>query len=590
MDEFVDLMQNAGATFGYLNVSNSTDSDFVSLSLPQAYLLPIFRKGKNLSGVKALIFLLDFCVSIATTPNGFSCGRHGQVASGVSRMGTMLPRTKANLKKFLDNMQMCIFQIVDRIAKTQLGQSRTSAIEYEEYINPQAKKPQMPKPNNRFPDFAGESWKAVTREQSQAEEEGNIKIPYKGAGKKSMKKVVTGKKTMKKVVTTLPAIMQVIHEVAPKGAGKKTMKNVVTALPSCQVTTKEEVRKRQREVECAKLPDEKKPSLVSILSRDRLAVLAPLFTKAFKDLKSEKENEDMQWTILRLAHEQSPIPLIGEAMRMIVESLEQQVQIPATVTELEETDVCATRTPKAFVERTALFVEEYAEVEGKEAKTNVLKRIVVSLKAEGFRFLEEQQMEGWWQPMSMASAIQIVRKRMNRHCQRRNQNSQVVLEPLDPAPGPFMERNPFFPNGEPADMSIVCGKEKEAKGKPANAAYRQVVAKVAPEFKNASRKEKGEITMRLVEELRNKGYCFVFKKNDTWQEMEQTNILEKIRHSLRDSERTREKKNAAGEIRKSIPEGKGTAEEGSTCPEETNPVEEGSTTNANNKRTAEESK
>ncbi len=154
-----------------------------------------------------------------------------------------------------------------------------------------------------------------------------------------------------------------------------------------------------------------------------------------------------------------------------------------------------------------------------------------------------------------------------------------------------MERNPFFSNGEPADMSIVCGKEKEAKGKPANAAYRQMVAKVPPEFKNASRKEKGEIIMRLVEELRNKGYCFVFKKNDTWQEMERTNILEKIRHSLRDSERTRGKKNAAGEIRKSIPEGKGAAEEGSTCPEETNPVEEGPTTNANNKPTAgEESK
>jgi hypothetical protein len=75
-----------------------------------------------MSGIKALIFLLDFCVSIATTPNGFVCGRHGQVAS-VSRMGTMLLCTKANLKKFLDNMQMCIFQIVDRIAKTQLGQS-----------------------------------------------------------------------------------------------------------------------------------------------------------------------------------------------------------------------------------------------------------------------------------------------------------------------------------------------------------------------------------------------------------------------------------------------------------------------------------
>ena len=70
--------------------------------------------------------------------------------------------------------------------------------------------------------------------------------------------------------------------------------------------------------------------------------------------------------------------------------------------------------------------------------------------------------------------------------------------------------------------------------------------------------------MRLVEDLRRKGYSFVFKKNDAWQEMEEIKILEKVRHSLRDCKRTREKRNAG-----------------------TKPVGEGSKTNTNSEPTAE---
>ena len=75
-----------------------------------------------------MIFLFDFCVSIATTTNLIDCGDE-QVAL-VSLMGATLPRTKAKLQIFLENKQMCIVQIVNRIEGTQLGQSRTGAKEY----------------------------------------------------------------------------------------------------------------------------------------------------------------------------------------------------------------------------------------------------------------------------------------------------------------------------------------------------------------------------------------------------------------------------------------------------------------------------
>jgi len=146
--------------------------------------------------------------------------------------------------------------------------------------------------------------------------------------------------------------------------------------------------------------------------------------------------------------------------------------------------------------------------------------------------------------MSMALATKTLRRRMNQNCLRMKQGTEKVLDPLDPTPGPFTERNPFLTNGVPRKMSIICGKENEAKGNPANAGYRTMVAKVASAYKKATRTEKREISMQLAEDLQNRGYYFVFKKNEAWQEMEQTKVLEKVRHSLRDCERTRDKKHA----------------------------------------------
>ena len=126
------------------------------------------------------------------------------------------------------------------------------------------------------------------------------------------------------------------------------------------------------------------------------------------------------------------------------------------------------------VECTALFVEEHAEAVDRDTNT---KSVVVILNAEGFGFLEEHQMEGYWHPMSMASAIKIIRKHMYRIRRRIHRTILLVLEPLDSAPGPFVEQTPCCPNNEPAAVSILCGEEKEVK--PANAASCKMVSKVA---------------------------------------------------------------------------------------------------------------
>ena len=63
-----------------------------------------------------------------------------------------------------------------------------------------------------------------------------------------------------------------------------------------------------------------------------------MFVQVYRNLKSMIEKEDMQWTMLRIAHEQSPIPLIGEAMHMMVKMLQQE-EATDSVVELGERDV-----------------------------------------------------------------------------------------------------------------------------------------------------------------------------------------------------------------------------------------------------------
>ena len=109
-----------------------------------------------------------------------------------------------------------------------------------------------------------------------------------------------------------------------------------------------------------------------------------MFVQVFRNLKSMIEKEDMQWTtMLRITHEQSPIPLIGEAMRMMVKRLQQE-EATDSVVEVGERDVSSAQCPKAYVQRTASFMKEYLEAVDRDSKTNVLKSILVTLKAEGF--------------------------------------------------------------------------------------------------------------------------------------------------------------------------------------------------------------
>jgi hypothetical protein len=62
------------------------------------------------------------------------------------------------------------------------------------------------------------------------------------------------------------------------------------------------------------------------------------------------------------------------------------------------------------------------------------------------------------------------------------------------------------------------------------------------EFKsNSDMERKHDITMRVVEEFRNEDYFFLLKEEKAWTLMENTAVVNKVRKSLRESIRDRER-------------------------------------------------
>jgi hypothetical protein len=93
--------------------------------------------------------------------------KHDKNEVSLSGMGVSIPDQKAKLTAFLKGMRLCIFQVIDRIACTQMGSSREEATEYQKFIIPTNKdhrEIKMPQPKNRFPDLCGggNSWKPFT--------------------------------------------------------------------------------------------------------------------------------------------------------------------------------------------------------------------------------------------------------------------------------------------------------------------------------------------------------------------------------------------------------------------------------------------
>ena len=158
MEDFSALIEKATYSFGSQARPDVPSSHFPRLELPKKYLAATFHKQcKNASGVKIFLFLLDFCSRIHGFQNCICLQEWDKRASKLG-FGEWIPRTKELFMKFIQEMQMCIVQVIDRISENQLRSSRREAAEYESYIPPLKGEIKFPKANNPYPDFAGKSW------------------------------------------------------------------------------------------------------------------------------------------------------------------------------------------------------------------------------------------------------------------------------------------------------------------------------------------------------------------------------------------------------------------------------------------------
>jgi hypothetical protein len=111
---------------------------FKKYTLPTDYVLqPLKHALKEGTGIRAFTFLLDFCVSVDFRKWGTKYPNFrddGKLDGKVARMGKGLPLQKTKLIAYLHEMEMCLIQVIDRIASTQLGASHEKAIEYVKHI------------------------------------------------------------------------------------------------------------------------------------------------------------------------------------------------------------------------------------------------------------------------------------------------------------------------------------------------------------------------------------------------------------------------------------------------------------------------
>ena len=115
--------------FGYKEPT-LPQSRFVKLSPPPNYPLRT-HSHPHMDRLYAFMFLIDFCVSIATAAPivwGKQVNRKGEVYE-LSGLGGVLPIVGES-RPFIETLTVSMMQVVDRIAATQLGASRTAAEEY----------------------------------------------------------------------------------------------------------------------------------------------------------------------------------------------------------------------------------------------------------------------------------------------------------------------------------------------------------------------------------------------------------------------------------------------------------------------------
>ena len=580
--------------FGY-NPTLLRASTFARLSLSSNYrLLHLPVEMGEMNRLFAFLFLLDFCTSIATS--GPIIWGDGKVLPfsdqfQLSGMGKALPVSDVKLSDYMTRMLLNIFQLVDRIAESQLP-SRTAAQEYLNFIKPKALKKrtgtlEMPKTDKRFPDCVGTSWKPLPRHPTQVV---SPKMKKKGralptVASKLLSQEDDGEAEEEVVAAQRKGKTRQIQDGLERIAGLPHSDNngvdehnvgetelledsnmlggilddwevqaaPTTAFANFPPVAGPECLREQRDssqhpnVVTQGLEQREgypKPALPPPLPTERLAVPfvpfiylqrsisahAPLFAKDYKNSATSEAKEETRWMILCKAQMYA----------------HKASPIPGVEEALKAIDASLEHAPDAVDASLEQAPAAVVELEGKDVTEGLRSKVYHSRVSD---FLEEFQKK-----LNRVERAEFVTSVINTLQDEGFRFLKKTGEEMD-MHATFLKVRKYFywlikaaklkaeaPAAEdeapaapgPRDI-LLCPLSSLSVTHPANVAYRQLVSDLTSEFQNASKERKKEVSHQVVQVLQTQGYRFVEKSDEgLWAEATQTRINHKVLQYLRD--------------------------------------------------------
>jgi hypothetical protein len=552
--DFFQRFRRRTLNFGCINNDEVDDElcdikhgHFKRLTLPENYaLLRDDCFGENMEqaigGVKSVIFIHDFCKMIyLTTTHEISFDEEGNVKG----MGIGIPPTKRKFKEYVLDLYVSIFQMIDRIADTNIGSDRKGSDEYKEYLLPKKSvrlsiftggKMEMPKVDKKetFPDLANYSkWLPLTR-----------KAAYVDTG---------GEEVDVETMNTNDVLtnrLQIPPGMVEKGhVDEQEASNILLSINTYAIATTTDAIATtcQAPAPVTKIPTQIAQTTATVSqhseyvpSTEHVTELVSRFQNEFTCAESEDVRNDVGWHVIQLLHKKDPLPFVDDTLKCIRHNLEKGKGSVSTIVKVGEKDVLCGRGQSQcikYLERTTEMKSLYLWATGTYQKSYVAGDIYTTLRKEGFRFLDAIEGNGCFQEREKFSAIAYVHQRMKRLCGEKDvENIMASTNVLEAAPGPF-ETASIPRNG------IVHKKGDEPKKHNPNKVYRFIIKKAAKgaRFESGRESERKQIANEVMEEIEKKDFIFIDKNEQTneWKKMDTKSISCKILKALRKANRSK---------------------------------------------------
>ena len=557
------------------------DGRFVQLALPPNYMFcptKVEEKKKTqelaLSGIKSLIFIHDFCVMVHN--NAFD--KDGKVVGNitfdqtghVNGMGSKIPVPKRAFNRYINDVQISMYQLTDRIASIQMGSLREESEEYKHYLCLEetvqkrlslGTKIQMPKPEEAFPDLAKYlKWTPPLSPEEAAVEEAKHEEDTPGTRSKSPRKS-KGKRNTPPVALSPEeaAVEEAKHEEDNPGTRSKSPHkskgkrkhdeaqemSTVSGRTNKKKKARGEVTKLQRKNQDLEIRQTTAETTAAVThTSEHIGQCASIFRNEYRNATSEGMKNNLRWQVLQVLQQKDPLASVDNRLKFIQEELEKDDEKDSIITILRENDVVGGRGERlcnTYLDRTLEFKNMFLSVgTNVQKRREVVSNLYMTLKGDGCRFLEKME-DGRYKEKDITSGKKFVHRRMVRLSQEKELDFMTLSqEVLEAGPVPFESGTIVPPNG------IVKHRRDTPSRHAPNTLFRRKIKRSATTdtYERATKEEKEQIALGVMDEMRDNGFTFVNKEENVWKDMDTDEVKTMVKTYLQKASRHSIKKRA----------------------------------------------